>query len=513
MLRRVWALKNILLAVYLIINFVMACAPKKAVPSNKRIINGMTESLPKPLAKATVQLIYNDTSGDRQTLCTGTLVAANQVITASHCFKLLDPELVFVRLGFTDASGKEHLAEVGILKVSHYLDNVRDRAFPNFDVATIILNENVPAPFEPVPILPRIGTLAADQDLYMVGYGQNKKGCTGEKHCSGVKLYAMGRLVEYRQSLRDRSLVVVESVEDNQRVCHGDSGGPLYAETPDGFRVMGVLNGNAEAITGKFNGEGCQRSHIYSFAGSYGAFFESAGKNDLLQGRGPWQQVERMQVTPSFELADLCRYDNDQDPLYFSMDYIIRHVSRRAGNRDIVYDCQEFMAELKANPLVFMKDQVGLIERAMGLRWARVSDLRPFALLSNLEKLEITFSDIRDVSPLGKLAGLKELILVHNETLHDEGVVIKGWEKLKHLEKIDISHFQKLKMFAFEKHYRPLAIDLKELQALPHLKELKLSGLEVKNGALIKEFTKLEKLDFGLETIGISRPDVPDHLR
>ncbi|MBM4319670.1 MAG: trypsin-like serine protease [Deltaproteobacteria bacterium] len=159
-----------------------------------------------------------------QTLCTGTVFAPRQVLTAAHCVVDFHPwELRFV-LG-PDAERPERVLEIAELR-----PHPRYHEFVN-DIAVITLA--YPAPVEPIGLLGQMDYSWVGTPLLFVGYGvtdgRNKTGA-GRKRSIAIPIAEVAPTT-FRYS------------EDHGGTCNGDSGGPaLYREGAGEWLVAGVTS-------------------------------------------------------------------------------------------------------------------------------------------------------------------------------------------------------------------------------------------------------------------------------
>jgi secreted trypsin-like serine protease len=164
--------------------------------------------------------------------CTATLIAPDVVLTAGHCLE----QPGFGYLGFTmDADltdGAQDIIKVAITHRHPEFDEggeeLYDLAVRN-DIGIAILEQ----PVEGVPIEPL--ELAAEVtegiELSMCGYGRS----IWDRIMAGVKrgaVVVVDRMAEYE----------LATVSDGPQPCSGDSGGPLYVETPDARVMTGIVS-------------------------------------------------------------------------------------------------------------------------------------------------------------------------------------------------------------------------------------------------------------------------------
>jgi hypothetical protein len=219
----------------------LACSSSGTEPlaSERRAIAGGTEDL----SHQNVFLLasHSDHSGG---LCTSTLIAPNLLLTARHCVSptgeedhvlcgesvLGEPFPATAFIATNDPQPREgslffRAAEVRV--PGKQVDTC------GYDIALIILNENVPASIS-TPAVPRIDRDVTPGEPYTaVGYGENENG-----DFNGSRMQLSGLSIACEPGTCGDG---VESTEfrGETGICSGDSGGP--ALDADG-KVVGVVS-------------------------------------------------------------------------------------------------------------------------------------------------------------------------------------------------------------------------------------------------------------------------------
>ena len=210
-----------------------ACAVDAPAPSADRtvsqaIINGDTSELNE--FPATGMVMFG-----KRAVCTGTLIAPDVVLTAAHC---LDTK-GYGGFGFSlDLDGIDGIEDVVTSAVHH--------AHPSFDSRT---NE-----FTDISVRNDIGVLVLDTPI--VGVEPEKIEQPEDEAViepgTELSLCGYGRFVWRIAALphkRDAKVVIDRSepfefstTAVDPQPCKGDSGGPLFAETANGRRIVGVVS-------------------------------------------------------------------------------------------------------------------------------------------------------------------------------------------------------------------------------------------------------------------------------
>ena len=210
--------------------------------------------------------IYLDVYGDRSTSCTGTLIAPNYVLTASHCISNCLEEngeqddiysyRPYMRVGVGNS--------VNSLKASYKIAEFIEH--PDFyctsnkienDIALIRLTKNVPSSVA-VPVMPftdqmELTAKEVDEDKVHgthVGFGLT---APYDDYSSGVKfkadntLYAVCSLFEEKSKYCPRiqkpeGFIYIDPSITNVGMCSGDSGGPFFVERDGTLYVAGVAS-------------------------------------------------------------------------------------------------------------------------------------------------------------------------------------------------------------------------------------------------------------------------------
>lgn len=195
--------------------------------------------------------------------CTGTAITDRLIVTAAHCFvsltSLPDGPVEWqiavgqgVEGGKVDPSTPKALLDMKNIESTgvhpkYSLDNL------GYDIAYIVLKEPLDLPKEAyVPVLvdgdEEALLLQPGSQVTNVGYGA-RSAATREKGLTGVKHQAQLTIFDASEESGDDGHVpwdpASEIVVKDEGVgsCHGDSGGPLFAQLPNGeWRLFGIVS-------------------------------------------------------------------------------------------------------------------------------------------------------------------------------------------------------------------------------------------------------------------------------
>jgi uncharacterized protein (TIGR03382 family) len=168
-------------------------------------------------------------------VCTATLIAPDVALTAAHC--LVPP--VFGSFAFTlDTDAADGIDNAVLASVWH--------AHPDFDSGV--------DDFVDLAVRNDIGVILLDQPILDVEPEQIEQPSDAAAIDPGAPLSVCGygRVIWHTGSLalKQDAEVFVERSESHEfsttaidpQPCNGDSGGPLFAETPNGRRIVGVVS-------------------------------------------------------------------------------------------------------------------------------------------------------------------------------------------------------------------------------------------------------------------------------
>ncbi|MFP5518909.1 MAG: S1 family peptidase [Bdellovibrionia bacterium] len=227
---------NIMLFLPVVSFLTLACQP---VQTTETIYNGSNqEGVIGGVEVTSIDAVSRSTVGiyskRMQSICTGTLIAENMVLTAAHCIDVLQPETMLVYFG-SDMRTATPLMQRDVAKVLVHPLYDGTKAEDMYDVAVLKFYDNLPQGYAPAKLL-NDGSKLTGARFTVAGYGLNW--AWGIKKGSGVLRKANLKLkrVQYgaTEMILDQSL--------RKGICSGDSGGPAYLEIDGELHVAGVAS-------------------------------------------------------------------------------------------------------------------------------------------------------------------------------------------------------------------------------------------------------------------------------
>lgn len=205
-----------------------ACAVDRTATASQAIIGGETSD---PSAfPATGMLVV----GNEMT-CTATLIAPDVALTAGHCLETP----MFGDFGFTlDTDASDGIADVIPARAYHQHPDFNDSVDEFVDLSTrndiglIILEQPVENVAPEAIDAPGLMTVFdSGTQLAMCGYGRLVW------HSSSFALKRDAEVIVDRTGDHEFATTAVDP-----QPCNGDSGAPLFADTPSGRRIVGVVS-------------------------------------------------------------------------------------------------------------------------------------------------------------------------------------------------------------------------------------------------------------------------------
>lgn len=179
------------------------------------IVGGSATTEPEAIAKSVVAVVSQ--KGDGQSLCTGTLLGQDIVLTAAHC---VDGEPQHLKIVFN--LNIHQATEENVRLADAYVQNERwsrPTAEGRGDLALIHFEGGIPAGFRAVKLAPKTFKVEKGMPVLFAGYGVT----------NGQRERGAGQLRETETAVvGDYSSTEVLTDGRKHGVCFGDSGGPAF---------------------------------------------------------------------------------------------------------------------------------------------------------------------------------------------------------------------------------------------------------------------------------------------
>jgi V8-like Glu-specific endopeptidase len=211
------------------------------------IVNGRKLGQFNPISSQIVNLIfYNDSAHTSMSICTGSLLPGNVVLTAAHCIAqsasdmhVLFTNNVYCAIGRgSDGSlayDPEVSREVTAIRVHPEYAGTESRPDPDHDLGMLHFAGTLPFGFKTFDFPTGVDVQAGDK-LIMSGYG-----VTNEANDDGGVL-RITSLPGNRLYHDDQDKLVMVVDQHDTGVCSGDSGSPLMVYKSDKLQIVGVTS-------------------------------------------------------------------------------------------------------------------------------------------------------------------------------------------------------------------------------------------------------------------------------
>lgn len=239
-------------AVLAMLTFIIACAPApknelalEVSSTSAHIIGGSdVVSLAEPAAQSTV-IIYDTAS---KSLCTGSLLGNNLVLTAAHCLGQ-DPRKAVIIFALNIAKANQTMARPVVGAIAHSLfAQARGRRTADVgDIALIKYQGTTPVGYRPATLLPNVSVLRNGIPTVIAGYGMSD-GIT--KRGSGTLRHTVTTIANTRFATSE---VQVEQ-RQGRGACHGDSGGPAFVVANGIYYLWGITSRGSQDPKDQCNG-------------------------------------------------------------------------------------------------------------------------------------------------------------------------------------------------------------------------------------------------------------------
>ena len=254
-------IKSTLLALLTIVTF--SCSNEISTNENKNlnstntlngIIGGEVVQTNDIVAGSTVSLamLYH---GQLMTFCTGTLISANLVLTASHCLANFKPTNIRINFSTKVVESIEEFMRLPAVEntMTHPLYNSGEQGS---DVGLIKLAEPAPIHINRISILSEKFVLVPGINMLLAGFGI----------MDDINMILTKELRKVKVPLaKIEDKILVTDQNKSMGACNGDSGGPAYLEKNNRIYVYGITRGPHD------NANDCHHFGEYTYASKFEA--------------------------------------------------------------------------------------------------------------------------------------------------------------------------------------------------------------------------------------------------
>lgn len=261
-------ISNLLLATVLLLP---AIANAERIPFNApgfhTIIGGTDVVAGDPIATTTVLVVAQEDGG--QSICSGTIIEKDIVLTAAHCIGISGLAKVVVVFR-TSIQGQGPVVQVvERRRPTDFLDRARTGSPSDWhDIAVLRLASPIPAGYQVAKFVPSQSMIRDGATITLAGYGMSVPVSPGPGVPSGS-----GTLRKVDQTIIQAAYGKTEtlvSLAGGKGACKGDSGGPAYIKQGNQYYVFGVASRMTEKDRVANNGDekdfACSVEMVYSNA-------------------------------------------------------------------------------------------------------------------------------------------------------------------------------------------------------------------------------------------------------
>ncbi|UOF02545.1 S1 family peptidase [Bdellovibrio reynosensis] len=180
--------------------------------------------------------------------CTAVLIAPRVLLSAAHCFDK-DRADAKVNISVIFNRNSEGLDKAIRYKAAHHI--IHPKYFPekknrqNYDIAVVLLDEDIPSSFRPVPIVSDwYGVIKLGAPVTAAGYGATSK--------TGSSSPVLKRLDVKIDQANKEAIYTLRSPTNS--FYFGDSGGPLFIKQGGRLHLCGIAISNLAVTKDDFHG-------------------------------------------------------------------------------------------------------------------------------------------------------------------------------------------------------------------------------------------------------------------
>jgi hypothetical protein len=280
-----------------------------AVPNNPTLVApapapAPAQSPPSDPSQLVVGIVFSDGSYGDNEICSGTLVDSTHILTAGHCgcgdatsYRIYSTESVY-------PPGKTDISQAGLGPLYYQskppvMFDPRlcgSGQFSGNDLALLELADGASAAIPAMnfgdPLWTLLRELNQGEKLLVVGYGYNNQNVVGVRNKDAIPIVSIActerALARYCTPYAEMILAGAPGSTIRDDTCGGDSGGPVFKGTNDGYALLAVTSRSAPGFQTD-PGKNCGGGGIYTILG-----------RDVVQ---QWLQANGVQAAPWLKIG------------------------------------------------------------------------------------------------------------------------------------------------------------------------------------------------------------------